>query len=142
MAEVTNNICQFNNLGYCKFGSHCQKKHQNTVCELLEECREKGCDKRHPKVCRYYSENYSPVNSVRRYKNECPSIFAWEIRDRLVQDVICSQESVPSVSFSIFNLEKFICTYIILILYYQVSSINRVLRNVAVTEDELRQQSE
>ena len=38
------------------------------------------------------------VETVRRYKNECPSIFAWEIRDRLVHDRICSQESVPSVS--------------------------------------------
>ena len=37
------------------------------------------------------------VNSVRRYKQECPSIFAWEIRDRLVQEGICSQENVPSV---------------------------------------------
>ena len=38
------------------------------------------------------------VDTVRRYKTECPSIFAWEIRDRLVQDIICSQENVPSVS--------------------------------------------
>ena len=44
------------------------------------------------------------VDTVRRYKTECPSIFAWEIRDRLVQDVICSQENVPSVSiFHIFH---------------------------------------
>ena len=35
---------------------------------------------------------------MRRYKQECPSIFAWEIRDRLVQEGICSQENVPSVS--------------------------------------------
>ena len=38
------------------------------------------------------------VNAVRRYKQECPSIFAWEIRDRLVQEGICSQDNVPSVS--------------------------------------------
>lgn len=38
------------------------------------------------------------VDTVRRYKNECPSIFAWEIRDRLVQDGICVHDNVPSVS--------------------------------------------
>ena len=50
------------------------------------------------------------VNAVRRYKQECPSIFAWEIRDRLVQEGICSQDNVPSVStcmnFEIYNLSK------------------------------------
>ena len=40
------------------------------------------------------------VNAVRRYKQECPSIFAWEIRDRLVQEGICSQDNVPSVSMN------------------------------------------
>ena len=37
------------------------------------------------------------VDSVKRYKSECPSIFAWEIRDRLVHDGICLQDNVPSV---------------------------------------------
>ena len=38
------------------------------------------------------------VDTIRRYKTECPSIFAWEIRDRLVHDGICTQDIVPSVS--------------------------------------------
>lgn len=45
---------------------------------------------------------------VAQYKRECPSIFAWEIRDRLLSDGVCNQENIPSVS-----------------------SINRVLRNLA-----------
>lgn len=48
------------------------------------------------------------VNCIKRYKVECPSIFAWEIKDRLVKDGVCGPDSVPSVS-----------------------SINRVLRNVS-----------
>ena len=32
------------------------------------------------------------------YKRECPSIFAWEIRDRLLSDGICNNDNVPSVS--------------------------------------------
>ncbi|CAH1785260.1 unnamed protein product [Owenia fusiformis] len=45
---------------------------------------------------------------VAQYKRECPSIFAWEIRDRLLSDNVCNQDNIPSVS-----------------------SINRVLRNLA-----------
>ncbi|XP_071476161.1 paired box protein Pax-6-like [Diadema antillarum] len=48
------------------------------------------------------------VARIAQYKRECPSIFAWEIRDRLLAEKICSQENIPSVS-----------------------SINRVLRNLA-----------
>ena len=57
MAEEKDFVCQFNNYGYCKFGSQCQKKHYNTVCELLDDCTENKCEKRHPKVCRFYSKN-------------------------------------------------------------------------------------
>ena len=38
------------------------------------------------------------VEHVKRCKNECPSIFAWEIRDKLLRDGICNMETVPSVS--------------------------------------------
>lgn len=38
------------------------------------------------------------VKKIASYKRECPSIFAWEIRDRLLQDHICSNDNIPSVS--------------------------------------------
>ncbi len=38
------------------------------------------------------------VLKIAEYKRECPSIFAWEIRDRLVQDGTCTADNVPSVS--------------------------------------------
>ena len=40
------------------------------------------------------------------YKHDNPSIFAWEIRDRLLQERVCDESTIPSVS-----------------------SINRILRN-------------
>ena len=40
----------------------------------------------------------SVVERVRSYKSECPSIFAWEIRDRLVKERVCCPETAPSVS--------------------------------------------
>ncbi|XP_016888332.1 paired box protein Pax-6-like isoform X2 [Cynoglossus semilaevis] len=48
------------------------------------------------------------VGKIAQYKRECPSIFAWEIRDRLLAEGVCSNDNIPSVS-----------------------SINRVLRNLA-----------
>ncbi|CAN0427368.1 unnamed protein product [Lampetra fluviatilis] len=48
------------------------------------------------------------VGKIAQYKRECPSIFAWEIRDRLLSEGACTSDNIPSVS-----------------------SINRVLRNLA-----------
>ncbi|KAK1874936.1 Paired box protein Pax-6, partial [Dissostichus eleginoides] len=47
------------------------------------------------------------VGKIAHYKRECPSIFAWEIRDRLLAEGVCTNDNIPSVS-----------------------SINRVLRNL------------
>ncbi|KAG1651903.1 Paired box protein Pax-6 [Nymphon striatum] len=35
-------------------------------------------------------------NKIACYKRECPSIFAWEIRDRLLSDQVCNNENIPS----------------------------------------------
>jgi len=48
------------------------------------------------------------VDTISKYKKENPTMFAWEIRDRLLTEGVCSQENVPSVS-----------------------SINRIVRNKA-----------
>lgn len=38
------------------------------------------------------------VAKISSYKRECPSIFAWEIRDRLLQEGTCTNDNIPSVS--------------------------------------------
>ncbi|XP_076476727.1 paired box protein shaven isoform X6 [Bombus vancouverensis nearcticus] len=48
------------------------------------------------------------VEAIANYKRDNPTMFAWEIRDRLLAEGICSQDNVPSVS-----------------------SINRIVRNKA-----------
>lgn len=45
----------------------------------------------------------SVSNKVAQYKNECPSIFAWEIRDRLLSDKVCDADNVPSVSITFYR---------------------------------------
>uniref|UniRef100_A0A2C9KDQ5 Paired domain-containing protein n=1 Tax=Biomphalaria glabrata TaxID=6526 RepID=A0A2C9KDQ5_BIOGL len=48
------------------------------------------------------------VKAITKYKEENPTMFAWEIRDKLLSDNVCSSDNVPSVS-----------------------SINRIVRNKA-----------
>ncbi|PSN52261.1 Paired box protein Pax-6 [Blattella germanica] len=36
------------------------------------------------------------VSKISQYKRECPSIFAWEIRDRLLQEGVCTNDNIPS----------------------------------------------
>jgi 'Paired box' domain len=38
------------------------------------------------------------VDQIIRYKRDNPTMFAWEIKERLLKDQVCSPESVPSVS--------------------------------------------
>ena len=38
------------------------------------------------------------VDAITRYKTENPTMFAWEIRDRLLAENVCSSDNVPSVS--------------------------------------------
>lgn len=40
------------------------------------------------------------VSKIADYKRECPSIFAWEIRDRLLSEGVCTNDNIPSVSFT------------------------------------------
>ncbi|CAG5864957.1 unnamed protein product [Menidia menidia] len=36
------------------------------------------------------------VAKIAQYKRECPSIFAWEIRDRLLAEGVCTNDNIPS----------------------------------------------
>lgn len=38
------------------------------------------------------------VDAIVRYKTENVTMFAWEIRERLLADGVCNDDTVPSVS--------------------------------------------
>uniref|UniRef100_A0A667ZQ44 Paired domain-containing protein n=1 Tax=Myripristis murdjan TaxID=586833 RepID=A0A667ZQ44_9TELE len=45
------------------------------------------------------------VGKIAQYKRECPSIFAWEIRDRLLAEGVCTNDNIPSVSWYYTGME-------------------------------------
>ncbi|KAI6235078.1 hypothetical protein M3Y95_00013200 [Aphelenchoides besseyi] len=86
-------------------------------------------------LCRYYESGtirpraiggskprvatQSVCDKIEQYKREQPSIFAWEIRDKLINERVCTNETIPSVS-----------------------SINRVLRNLTSKKEQAAMQNE
>ena len=60
-------ICKYNQTGFCKFRDHCRKKHENETCEGEQSnCNQQNCNKRHPKVCR----NFNTTRKC-RFKDDC-----------------------------------------------------------------------
>ena len=54
-AEVQQDICQYNQAGFCKHGDKCFKYHENELYKA-GKCRERMCKMRHPKVCKYFTQ--------------------------------------------------------------------------------------
>ncbi|MEQ2162009.1 Paired box protein Pax-6 [Goodea atripinnis] len=94
------------------------------------------------------------VAKIAQYKRECPSIFAWEIRDRLLSEGICTNDNIPSVSaltgscvhdliyhtkglFPMHSSSDSDPQYDHMQFAIQVSSINRVLRNLASEKQQM-----
>ena len=57
MAEESVKVCKLNQTGFCKFGIHCGKQHENQVCDDIYDCKKDNCIKRHPQICRHYEKN-------------------------------------------------------------------------------------
>lgn len=48
------------------------------------------------------------VNKIEQYKRENPTIFAWEIREKLISESVCTNSTAPSVS-SINRILRYDC---------------------------------
>ena len=46
-------LCKFNQEGFCKFGANCYKRHENEICNR-NQCESPQCSKRHPQLCKFY----------------------------------------------------------------------------------------
>lgn len=68
------------------------------------------------------------VDAIANYKRENPTMFAWEIRDRLLAEGVCSQDNVPSVS----SINRYVqhCSVISLAIFKQ----NMLVVEIAFTK--------
>ena len=60
------NICKYNQNGFCKFGEDCQRNHNNQICENISNCRDNECFKMHPKECKNFN-----IDGKCRHKERC-----------------------------------------------------------------------
>ena len=49
-------LCRYNQTGFCKFKKECTKRHEDQICQIEPQCTDKSCSKRHPKTCRNFSQ--------------------------------------------------------------------------------------
>ena len=64
--------CKFNDSGYCKFGSHCRKRHFVNICPNFN-CKTSDCQARHPKHCKHEEKCKFFKQGICAYKHD---IFA------------------------------------------------------------------
>ena len=72
---MTGEICMFHKYGFCKNGDKCKKSHLKEVC-LKWECDSKKCNKRHPRPCKYLSQNgHCKFDSKCSYSHRQPKMI-------------------------------------------------------------------
>ena len=54
MGMENQNVCRFYKFGYCKFKTSCKFKHVTVVCDDDKCNNQHTCQKRHPRVCKYF----------------------------------------------------------------------------------------
>ena len=52
---MTQAICFKNKFGYCKYTDKCKYRHVTLVCDD-DKCEISNCEKRHPKICKYFRD--------------------------------------------------------------------------------------
>ena len=106
-------ICKFNQTGFCKFGKHCEKQHEDKICENSGKCTIKSCKERHPKVCRYFLKHDGC-----RYKEEC----AYLHKSKIINQVNLNEQ----VTIIVYKHEKEITA-----LREEVNRLNIIINTIA-----------
>ena len=65
-------VCLFDKFSFCKNGVRCSRVHLKEVC-LWRECDYRKCNKRHPRLCRFFRENgFCKFGTSCRYSHRVP----------------------------------------------------------------------
>ena len=116
-------VCNHFRTGYCKYGKNCRKQHIEEVCDI-PKCSNKSCNKRHPKVCKYFFfQQVCKFGDHCLYKHSIASDKS-EI-EVLIQEVNSLKATVVMLSDTVSDLEKDIVTI-------KYESRKRVLNDASV----------
>ena len=96
---AVNNICKFNQKGFCKYRYTCRNRHVNEICGE-ENCREELCELRHPSRCRFFV-----FNGVCKFGNDCS--YLHEDNENTTK-IKCLEEKVANTEHKVEELEKVI----------------------------------
>ena len=53
---AVDNYCLHNKYGHCRYGEKCKYNHLKEICENIGCENRHICNKRHPKLCRYFQD--------------------------------------------------------------------------------------
>ena len=108
---MSNQVCSYFNVGYCKEKKECSKMHPNDDCE--EKCKEKTCLKIHRRLCRdkescifYKSKSCEFIHE--NITEEGPAQIDLLIKENneLKEEISKKNIQIESLSKDIFNILK------------------------------------
>ena len=95
------NVCKHFKFGFCKFGERCNKHHLKEICQT-EDCNLKTCNKRHPKICKFFS-----VNQVCKFSDACCYKHKLSTHHcNILEQISSLHATISSMSESIQTLEN------------------------------------
>ena len=103
---MENEVCQFSKYGYCKYKESCIRIHYTQECQALDECNIiKTCERRHPKICKKFSNG-----NICKFGNGCAyshnnSIQKQEPKD-LKDKVLVLEKTVSLMNIKLNYLEN------------------------------------
>ena len=101
--------CKHFQTGFCKFREQCRKNHIIEMCQT-EQCASESCNKRHPKLCKYFS-TFCKFGDNCCYKHVTPKSNTVTDTTHIVSQLKSLGEQIKIMSNTIINLEKEISTF-------------------------------
>ena len=104
VAENQNHFqCYYNNVGYCKFRDQCRHRHFTDICQKVI-CRDKKCQSRHPRTCKYGESCKFLSRNCCVYSHK--SVHSDKIDDREKMEAIKLKNEVEELKLEIAGLNK------------------------------------
>ena len=91
-----NSICLYNKFGHCRYKDTCRHRHVSIICDTVN-CNIALCDKRHPKICRYF------LNYGRCKFNPCS--YSHILNDMENEKVAKIQDCIADLKSEIYELK-------------------------------------